>query len=54
VVPGHVKLTFTLDLPREAAERLSARAIREGVNLDAIVVNILNKDGGHEQEDRGV
>src|SRR4029453_14846574 len=27
-VPGHVKLTFTLDIPRELAERLSARAIR--------------------------
>jgi len=23
VVPGHVKLTFTLDMPREVAERLS-------------------------------
>jgi hypothetical protein len=32
VVPGHVKLTFTLDLPRELAERLSARAIREGLD----------------------
>jgi len=32
VVPGHVKLTFALDLPRELAERLSARAIRQGVN----------------------
>jgi hypothetical protein len=38
VVPGHVTLTFTLDLPREAAARLSARAIREGVNLDAVVM----------------
>jgi len=38
-----VKLTFTLDIPREIAERLSARAIREGVNLDAFVVNILRK-----------
>jgi hypothetical protein len=35
VVPGHVKLTFTLDMPRELAERLSARAIREHVNLEA-------------------
>jgi hypothetical protein len=32
-MPGHVKLTFTLDLPRELAERLSARAIRAGSNL---------------------
>ena len=30
VVPGHVKLTFTLDLPRDLSERLSARTIREG------------------------
>ena len=29
VVPGHVKLTFTLDMPRELAERLSAGIIRE-------------------------
>src|SRR5215831_596486 len=33
VVPGHVTLGFTLDMPRELAERLSARAIRDGVNL---------------------
>jgi hypothetical protein len=44
--PGTFKLTFTLDLPREAAERLSAPAIRKGVNLDAVVVNIPSKDGG--------
>jgi len=41
VVPGHVKLTLTLDLPRELAERLSAEAIREGVNLEAVVVERL-------------
>jgi hypothetical protein len=45
VVPGHVKLTFTLDMPREVAERLSARAIREGVNLEAVVVDALQKSG---------
>ena len=45
VVPGHVKLTFTLDLPREVAERLSARAIREGINLDAVLADILGKSG---------
>ena len=45
VVPGHVKLAFTLDLPREVAERLSAEAIREGVNLEAVVVDLLTK--GH-------
>jgi hypothetical protein len=32
--PGHVKLTLTLDVPRELAERLSARAIREEKNLE--------------------
>jgi len=36
-----VKLSFTLDIPRELAERLSARAIREGKNLDAVVIAIL-------------
>jgi hypothetical protein len=41
VVPGHVKLTFTLDMPRELAERSSARAIREGVNLEAVIISIL-------------
>jgi len=43
VVPGHVKLTFTLDMPRELAERLSARAIREGVNLEAAIVETLRE-----------
>jgi hypothetical protein len=37
------KLTFTLDLPRELAERLSARAIREGKNLDAVVIETLER-----------
>jgi len=45
VVPGHVKLTFTLDMPRALAERLSARAIREGINLEAILMEILGKSG---------
>jgi len=40
-VPGHVKLTFTLDMPRELAERLSARAIRDGVNLEAVMIRML-------------
>jgi PPOX class probable F420-dependent enzyme len=37
VVPGHVTLTFILDLPREAAARLSARAIegRSGQKLSS-------------------
>jgi len=41
VVPGHVKLTMTLDMRRELAERLSARAIRDGVNLEAVVIELL-------------
>ena len=46
VVPGHVKLTFTLDIPRELAERLSARAISEGKNLDAVVIETLEMRKG--------
>jgi len=45
VVPGHVRLTFTLDIPREVAERLSARAIRDEVNLEAVVVELLSAIG---------
>ena len=44
VVPGDVKLVVTLDIPRELAERLSARAIREGVNLEAVVVEMLARE----------
>ena len=43
VVPGHVKLAFTFDIPRELAERLSATAIREGVNMEAVILEILGK-----------
>ena len=46
VVPGHVKLVITLDIPLELSERLSARAIREGANLDAVVVEMLERSGG--------
>jgi hypothetical protein len=31
-------------MPRELAERLSARAIRDGVNLEAVVIKLL--EGG--------
>ena len=41
VLPDHVKLTLTLDLRRALAERLSAQAIREGKNLDGVVIEIL-------------
>jgi hypothetical protein len=36
-----VKLTFTLDMRRALAEHLSARAIREGKNLEALVAETL-------------
>jgi len=45
VLPGHVKLTFTLDMPRDVAQRLSARAIRDGVNLEAVLVESLSASG---------
>ena len=41
MVPGFVKLTFTIDLPRDLAEQLSAEAIRESVNIEAVLVKIL-------------
>jgi len=40
-LPDHVKLVLTLDLRRALAERLSAKAIREGRNLEGIVIEIL-------------
>jgi len=39
--PGKVKLTLTVSLSREQAERLTTRAIREGKNLEALVAEIL-------------
>jgi len=42
-VPGNVKLTLTFDLPRELAERLSARGVREGTSLEAVFVELLRK-----------
>ncbi len=36
-----VKLTLTVSLSRAQAERLTARAIREGKNLEALVAEIL-------------
>jgi hypothetical protein len=40
-LPEHVKLVLTFDLRRAVAERLSAKAIREGRNLEGIVIEIL-------------
>jgi len=39
--PGKVTLTLTVSLSRERAERLTARAIREGKNPEALVAEIL-------------
>jgi len=41
-----VKVSLTLTLSRAQAERLTARAIREGKNLDALVAEILEKTAG--------
>jgi len=41
-----VKVPLTLTLSRAQAERLTARAIREGKNLDALVAEILEKAAG--------
>ena len=38
---GKVKLTFRITLSRVQADRLAARAIAEGKNLDALVAEIL-------------
>jgi hypothetical protein len=38
---GKVSLTLSLSLTRAQAERLTARAIREGKNLEALVAEIL-------------
>ncbi len=39
--PGKVKLTLNVSLTRDQAERLTAKAIREGKNLEALVAEIL-------------
>jgi len=45
-VPGNVILSIRLDLKRDLAERLSARAIREGVNIEAIMADLLREELG--------
>jgi hypothetical protein len=42
--PDHVQLMLTLDLGRALAERLTAKAIRDGKNLEGIVIELL--EGG--------
>ena len=41
VLGGKVKLTLRITLSRAQAERLTARAIGEGKNLDALISEIL-------------
>ena len=45
-VPGNVMLPLRLDLKQELAERLIARAIRKGVNIEAIEVDMLRAELG--------
>ena len=40
-VPGNVKLTVTLDVKRALAERLTATAVRAGVNIEALMVDAI-------------
>ena len=40
---GRVKLTLALSLDRGAAERLSARAIAEGRNLEDVAAELLER-----------
>ena len=42
-VPGNVKLTMTFDIPRRLAEQLAAQAVREGVNLEAVIVELMRR-----------
>jgi hypothetical protein len=39
--PGYVRLVLTLELRRALAEQLSAQAIRQGKNLEGVVIDLL-------------
>jgi hypothetical protein len=39
--PGYVRLVLTLELRRALAKQLSARAIRDGKNLEGVVIDLL-------------
>jgi hypothetical protein len=41
---GRVSYTLTLGLPWDLAERLTARAVREGWNIEALVTEILEAE----------
>jgi hypothetical protein len=43
-VPGNVKLTLTLDIKRELAERLTVRALRDGVSLEAVIIELIAEE----------
>ena len=43
-LPGYVRLVLTLELRQTFAEQLSARAIREGKSLEAVMIDLL--EGG--------
>jgi len=45
-VPGNVMLTMTFDLKRTLAERLSARAVREGVSMEAVILDLVKDELG--------
>jgi hypothetical protein len=45
-VAGNVKLTMTFDLKRALAERLSARAIRAGVSVEAVILGLVRDELG--------
>ena len=50
---GRVKLTLALSLDRGAAERLSARAIAEGRNLEDIAAEILERAAPRRKRSAG-
>jgi hypothetical protein len=39
--PGHVRLVLTLEIRQALAEPLSAKSIRSGKNLEAVVIDML-------------
>jgi hypothetical protein len=43
--PGQVRLVLTLELRRALAEQLSAKVIRSGKNLEAVVIDMLEAGG---------
>ena len=45
-VPGNVMLTMTFDLKRSLAERLSERAVRTGVSMEAVILDLVKDELG--------